>query len=181
MTNAKELPWAWQPHDTTSRSAYRIASCSVDLPPPTIGGATSSGDGESSSATASAALSQQGSGALPVLKVQHKRIDVGGWSLRTSHGPIGNAAEMDHIADLTGIPPPEMVFPHNRLLLIHERSGSTYEFDTASALCSIQGVIPSNVKVGKHLNAAASEDPAKSRLKVSYAKEWGRNRYVSSR
>ena len=55
-------------------------------------------------------------------------------------GPIGSSAEMDALSEILGIPPPEMAFPHNSLVLQHADSGFSLCFDAVRTLRSIDGV-----------------------------------------
>ncbi|KAJ1019477.1 hypothetical protein NDA16_004594 [Ustilago loliicola] len=122
-------------------------------------------------------------------------IDLGGWSVRVTSGPIGSSAEMDALSDLLGIPPPEMAFPHNSLVLQHAASGFSLCFDAVRTLRSIEGVqsanrlygidcreSPSTSKGSSGLGAKPKARVGGGSIKVAYAKEWGksRNEFVSN-
>lgn len=107
--------------------------------------------------------------------------------MRVTSGPIGSSAEMDALADLLGIPPPEMAFPHNSLVLQHPESGFSLCFDAVRTLRSVEGVqaahrlhgvdcreTPTSGKGGRL--GAKPKAKAASSIKVAYAKEWGKSR-----
>lgn len=107
--------------------------------------------------------------------------------MRVTSGPIGSSAEMDALADLLGIPPPEMAFPHNSLVLQHTESGFSLCFDAVRTLRSVEGVQSANRLYGVDCrdtptNGKSSVPGAKpkaktaSSIKVAYAKEWGKSR-----
>ncbi|CCF54514.1 hypothetical protein NDA11_001065 [Ustilago hordei] len=135
------------------------------------------------------------SSTAPSLQPTTRGIDLGGWSVRVTSGPIGSSAEMDALSDLLGIPPPEMAFPHNSLVLQHSDSGFSLCLDAVRTLRSIEGVQPQNRLYGvdcretpstsKGSSGLGAKPKAKSSggsIKVAYAKEWGksRNEFVSS-
>lgn len=161
--------WQRSVASTADGTPYTIASRTIDLPAPPAPAPAST--------SITSVSPQEPSQQLPVLKVQYKRIDIAGWSITAAHGPIGNAQEMDNMADLLGIPLPEMVFPHNSLTLEHETTRTTYSFDALSALHSVHGAQLSLSKgKGKALNPRATQP---GMLKVSHAKEWGKSRLVA--
>ncbi|PWZ03312.1 hypothetical protein BCV70DRAFT_197535 [Testicularia cyperi] len=129
----------------------------------------------------------------PSLQPSTRGIDLGGWSIKVTSGPIGSSAEMDALSDVLGIPPPEMAFPHNCLTLVHHASGFRLCFDAVRTLRSVDGVDPKNWLPGIDCRDTAwadgkpkasgagihSEKPKprnKSSIKVAYAKEWGKSR-----
>ncbi|TKY89187.1 hypothetical protein EX895_001718 [Sporisorium graminicola] len=127
----------------------------------------------------------------PSLQPTTRGIDLGGWSVRVTSGPIGSSAEMDALGDILGIPPPEMAFPHNSLVLQHADSGFSLCFDAVRTLRSVEGVQNANRLHGIDCRdaAAASSGSGKasglgakpkakgsSSIKVAYAKEWGKSR-----
>ena len=106
-------------------------------------------------------------------------------------GPIGSSAEMDALSEILGIPPPEMAFPHNSLVLQHADSGFSLCFDAVRTLRSIDGVQAANRLHGIDCRdqRTSSTKPSKSSvpgakpkaktsssIKVAYAKEWGKSR-----
>ncbi|PWN54108.1 TIP41-domain-containing protein [Violaceomyces palustris] len=135
-------------------------------------------------------------------------IEIGGWSIKVNSGNIGNSAEMDALSDLLGIPPPEMAFPRNSLLLRHPESGFNLCFDAIRALRSVAGVKEKNYLEGMDCRenssakspfdatvGAGSKRPTtgslgekptgrrnlkSSMIKVAYAQEWGKKRNESS-
>ena len=113
---------------------------------------------------------------LPLIKIEHRAIEVGGWIITCVNGPIGNAQEMDHLSDALGVPPPEMVFPHNSLTLRHSGTGSCYSFDAETALKTISGAASEATEKGKCLNPAFEATANPEYLKVSHAKEWGKDK-----
>lgn len=131
------------------------------------------------------------SSTAPSLQPTTRGIDLGGWSVRVTSGPIGSSAEMDALSDLLGIPPPEMAFPHNSLVLLHADSGFSLCFDAVRTLRSIDGVRSADRLHGIDCRdaSASSSRPTKSSvpgakpkaktsssIKVAYAKEWGKSR-----
>ncbi|CBQ70721.1 related to TIP41-negatively regulates the TOR signaling pathway [Sporisorium reilianum SRZ2] len=122
----------------------------------------------------------------PSLQPTTRGIDLGGWSVRVTSGPIGSSAEMDALGDILGIPPPEMAFPHNSLVLQHAASGFSLCFDAVRTLRSVEGVIAANRLYGIDCRDSPSasgksgglgaKPKAKGSIKVAYAKEWGKSR-----
>ncbi|EST06113.1 TIP41-like protein [Kalmanozyma brasiliensis GHG001] len=136
----------------------------------------------------SAPSSSAPSSTAPSLQPTTRGIDLGGWSVRVTSGPIGSSAEMDALADLLGIPPPEMAFPHNSLVLQHAASGFSLCFDAVRTLRSIEGVLAQNRLHGVDcregggssgsggLGAKPKGKGTAAGIKVAYAKEWGKSR-----
>lgn len=131
--------------------------------------------------------SAQGS-AVPSDKVHERGIVIGPWTVRVLRGSIANAADMDVLADLLDIPPPEMPFIKNALVLQHEPSGFSYVFDAVRALQCVLGV-RDDVQRSAMDCAYASQYTdvtetyhrprrplSQSGVQVSYAKEWGESR-----
>ncbi|SPO21563.1 related to TIP41 - negatively regulates the TOR signaling pathway [Ustilago trichophora] len=129
----------------------------------------------------------------PLLQPTTRGIDLGGWSVRVTSGPIGSSAEMDALSDILGIPPPEMAFPHNSLVLHHAESGFSLCFDAVRTLRSIDGVKSENrlygvdcrdtpsasgkaTKSGGSVPGAKPKAKKSASIKVAYAKEWGKSR-----
>ncbi|KAN0061062.1 Tap42 interacting protein [Thecaphora frezii] len=148
--------------------------------------------------TSTATSSSSGSGRTNTTKA--RGITLGGWSIRVTSGNIGSSAEMDALSDLLGIPPPEMAFPHNSLVLHHAASGFRLCFDAVRALQSVEGVKHANAlhgidcrdsgppasssaaTAGKARKSARMGEKPKGRgnfkgIKVSYANEWGKKRH----
>ncbi|KDN45581.1 TIP41-domain-containing protein [Tilletiaria anomala UBC 951] len=161
--NFESESWQWQDKNVNGVD-YRVGHKVIEHEQPTA------------SLTPASATTSQAGQVLPQIKIEHKAIHVAGWTVTAVIGPIGNAQEMDEMADLLGIPPPEMVFPHNSLTLHHEPTDTYYTLNATDALCSINGVHPKNKGKGKLRNPGASTELETSLLKVSYAKEWGKNR-----
>lgn len=114
--------------------------------------------------------------ALPPSKITHRAIRLGDWEVHASHGPIGSARELDTLEDRLGIPLPEMVFPHNRLVLTHIPSARKYVFDAEHALASVAGARGDEYAyLAKPVNPSARRDQL---LKVSHANAWGQGRCV---
>lgn len=83
-------------------------------------------------------------------------ITVNDWSIFVTKKPILNAVELDALAaDKFDFPVPEMIFGNNLVRLVSERDGSAIEFDTISALETL--------------------DPGCD-FKVSYHREWLQSR-----
>ncbi|CDR99225.1 hypothetical protein, partial [Sporisorium scitamineum] len=125
----------------------------------------------------------------PSLQPTTRGIDLGGWSVRVTRGPIGSSAEMDALGDILGIPPPEMAFPHNSLVLQHADSGFSLCFDAVRTLRSVEGVQAANRLHGIDCRDTPASSSGKSgglgakpkaksssSIKVAYAKEWGKSR-----
>ena len=98
---------------------------------------------------------------------------------------------MDALSEILSIPPPEMAFPHNSLVLSHPESGFSLCFDAVRTLRSIDGVKTENRlygidcreapngngRVGKSsVPGTKPKGKSGSSLKVAYAKEWGKSR-----
>lgn len=60
---------------------------------------------------------------------------------------------MDGLGDELGVPPPEMVFPSNALIVTHESSGFQYRFGAEEALFCVDGVAESKRLQGLDLSA----------------------------
>lgn len=98
-----------------------------------------------------------------------------------------------------GIPPPEMVFPSNRLVLRHETTGWEYVFGVEKALRCVDGVngdwrvqgvdlsqewrgqaSGGASGTGKKSTTQFGEKPDRKKkskgIKVAYADEWGKSR-----
>lgn len=129
------------------------------------------------------------SSTAPSLQPTTRGIDLGGWSVRVTSGPIGSSAEMDAFSEILGIPPPEMAFPHNSLVLQHADSGFSLCFDAVRTLRSVEGVrsanrlygidcreSPSSSKGASGLGAKPKRAAGGGSIKVAYAKEWGKSR-----
>ncbi|CAO1626605.1 unnamed protein product [Sympodiomycopsis kandeliae] len=123
-------------------------------------------------------------------RVSHRSIAISTWTVTTSRGAIGNSAYMDKLGEDLEIPPPEMVFPSNRLQVRHEPSGFEYTFRVEEALRCVDGVREQHRKSGldlsadwrgdaqPHRRANLGEKPKKKGkgIKVAYADEWGKSR-----
>lgn len=108
--------------------------------------------------------------------------------MRVTSGPIGSSSEMDALADILGIPPPEMAFPHNSLVLQHHASGFNLCFDAVRTLRSVEGVNSEHRlygidcreeggRVGRGGGLGAKpKGKGAAGIKVAYAKEWGKSR-----
>ncbi|CAD6898011.1 unnamed protein product [Tilletia controversa] len=147
--------------------------------------------------------SQGGSGGIPepavnstVPSVLSRGIQIAGWTITATKGPIASSAQMDSISSDFNIPPPEMLFPDNSLVIAHPQSGFSYTFDAVRALSSVHGVAPQHGLVGLDLRedyeraaaaAAATSGagahssklgskPKSKGIKVAYAQEWGKSR-----
>ncbi|GAC96935.1 type 2A phosphatase activator TIP41 [Pseudozyma hubeiensis SY62] len=95
---------------------------------------------------------------------------------------------MDALAEVLGIPPPEMAFPHNSLVLQHAESGFNLCFDAVRTLRSVEGVRIANrlhgvdcrdAPTGEGKSSVPGAKPkarTASSIKVAYAKEWGKSR-----
>lgn len=108
---------------------------------------------------------------------------------------------MEALGEKLGIPPPEMVFPSNRLVLRHEGSGWEYVFGVERALRCVDGVNEdwkvqgvdlsqewrgaagagaSGSGSGKKSTTQFGEKPDRKKktkgIKVAYADEWGKSR-----
>ncbi|SPO22371.1 related to TIP41 - negatively regulates the TOR signaling pathway [Ustilago trichophora] len=146
-----------------------------------------------SSSSSSSSSSIMPSPTAPSLQPTTRGIDLGGWSVRVTSGPIGSSAEMDALSDILGIPPPEMAFPHNSLVLHHAESGFSLCFDAVRTLRSIDGVKSENrlygvdcrdapsasgkaTKSGGSVPGAKPKAKQSASIKVAYAKEWGKSR-----
>ncbi|EPQ28384.1 uncharacterized protein PFL1_04211 [Pseudozyma flocculosa PF-1] len=163
-----------------------------------VSSSTSSRSGDSGTSITAAASGTSVTG-RPNSKT--RGIELGGWSIQVTSGNIGSSAEMDALSDLLGIPPPEMAFPHNSLVLHHAASGFRLCFDAVRALQSVDGVKEDNALEGIDCSESSSssipgpgtgkkrgaarmgEKPTgKGKLrsgggiKVSYADEWGKKR-----
>ena len=131
--------------------------------------------------------SAQGS-AAPSDKVLERGIVIGPWTVRVLRGSIANAADMDMLSDLLDIPPPEMPFIHNALVLQHEPSGFSYIFDAVRALHCVHGVrddvqhmAMDCAYASQHTDTNETYHRPRRRLsqsgvQVSYAKKWGESR-----
>ncbi|KAK0523189.1 Tap42 interacting protein [Tilletia horrida] len=122
-----------------------------------------------------------------VPSVVSRGIDIAGWSITATKGPIANSAQMDTFSSDYAIPPPEMLFPANTLVIAHPASGFSYTYDAVRALSTIYGVAQAKVRTGLDLrepyerSAAASSaklgsKPKSKGIKVAYAQEWGKSR-----
>ena len=131
----------------------------------------------------------EASGASPADSVTERGIVIGEWTITVLHGSIGNASEIDALTDLLGIPPPEMQFPRNALILRHRPSGFEYCFDATRALQCVEGVRSENalcpIECSIDINALDAGSRRKTHrrsssagIKVSYVDEWGKSRCV---
>ncbi|KAE8234706.1 hypothetical protein CF326_g243 [Tilletia indica] len=127
-----------------------------------------------------------------VPSVLSRGIEIAGWTITATKGPIANSAQMDSISSDFTIPPPEMLFPSNSLIIAHPHSGFSYTFDAVRALSSVHGVAAQHSRVGLDLReeyerAAAptaagvqlsklGSKPKSKGIKVAYAQEWGKSR-----
>lgn len=129
-------------------------------------------------------------------RVSHRCISISTWTITTSRGAIGNSAYMENLGDRLAVPPPEMVFPSNTLVVRHEPSGFEYRFVAEDALRCVDGVqsdvrmqgfdlsadwrSPPNSETSAHPSRRANlgEKPKKKGkgIKVAYADEWGKSR-----
>lgn len=127
-------------------------------------------------------------------RVAHRSISISSWTITTSRGAIGNSAYMDELGDGLGVPPPEMVFPSNTLVIKHEKSGWSYRFGAEEALRCVEGVAKarrldgvdlsegwrveasSSKAGGGHHKTLGAKPQAKRGIKVAYAQEWGKSR-----
>ncbi|ETS62516.1 hypothetical protein PaG_03148 [Moesziomyces aphidis] len=154
-----------------------------------MSGATSWSHTPARAPSAPSSSHPSGTSTAPSLQPTTRGIDLGGWSVRVTSGPIGSSAEMDALSEVLGIPPPEMAFPHNSLVLQHAASGFSLCFDAVRALRSIDGVQSRNrlhgidcresAAAGKATRSSVpgAKPPKKSSsIKVAYAKEWGKSR-----
>ncbi|SNX82696.1 related to TIP41 - negatively regulates the TOR signaling pathway [Melanopsichium pennsylvanicum] len=140
------------------------------------------------STTSSSSSASVPTSTAPSAQPTTRGIDLGGWSVRVTSGPIGSSAEMDALSDVLGIPPPEMAFPHNSLVLQHTKSGFNLCFDAVRTLRSVDGVQSANrlygidcrdvpTKRGKSsVPGAKPKGKGGNGIKVAYAKEWGKSR-----
>lgn len=153
-----------------ARPKYRVFEnvCHTDAPKPAHG--TESG------------------GASPSDQVLERGIHIGPWKITVLHGSIANATEVDQLSALLEVPPPEMPFPRNALVLEHEPSGFSYCFDSTRALACVHGVREDVRREGldcvQEMALVPSSTPRRRRLsqsaiKVAYAHEWGKSRYVA--
>ena len=125
-------------------------------------------------------------GASPSDRVLERGIHIGPWTITVMHGSIANATEVDQLSDRLGVPPPEMPFPRNALVLQHAPSGFTYCFDATRALECVDGVNEDVHRTGIDCahDMALTEPKQRPRrrsqgtIKVAYASEWGKSRYV---
>lgn len=97
---------------------------------------------------------------------------------------------MDRLGDRLGLPPPEMVFPSNTLVISHKPSGFEYRFAADEALRCIDGVAAKVRLEGLDLSkdwraqdshrrghkTLGAKPQAKRGIKVAYAQEWGKSR-----
>lgn len=72
--------------------------------------------------------------------------------------PISKSGKIDELSAELGIPLPEMIFGDNEVLIIHEASGWSIDFNTPAALDCVD-------KTGE------------SMLQVAHSAEWQRTRY----
>lgn len=130
---------------------------------------------------------QQVTGSGPPEQVWTRGIVVGDWTVRVTHGSIANAGDIDALTDKLGIPPPEMPFLHNSLILEHAPSGFSYCFDAARALQCVDGVRTEQQLTPIQYSGTPTADPpvrpkrslSRSGIQVAYAKEWGQSRYAA--
>lgn len=80
-----------------------------------------------------------------------------GFKITTRKSPILKAGPIEQMTTKLGITPPEMIFGDNKVSIEHERTGWNIEFNAFDALDRVD-------KTGE------------SMLKVSYSKEWQKNR-----
>lgn len=82
-----------------------------------------------------------------------------GFKITTRKLPILKAGPIEEMTSKLGITPPEMIFGDNSVSIEHERTGWSINFNSFDALDRVD-------KTGEAM------------LKVSYSKEWQKNRYV---
>lgn len=128
--------------------------------------------------------------AVPSEQVLERGIDIGPWTVRVRHGSIANASELDALSDQLDIPPPEMPFLQNALILEHTPSGFTYCFDAIRALQCVDGIRTSlqltpidcarECAAGMDIGSTGRHKRTLSRsgIKVAHAGAWGQSRYV---
>lgn len=125
----------------------------------------------------------KGSTALDSINV--KGISLSGWNIESHRGSIADSKTIDECSTQWGIPLPEMPFDKNRLVIKHESSGWTYQFDALKALRSIDGVeegfrLFGMGPPGKTTRTVFGQKPSKSRrVKVAHASEWEKRRCVA--
>lgn len=91
-------------------------------------------------------------------------IKIHSWHLTSTTHPISNSSEIDAAQNaLGGLPLPEMTFGNNTLVLKEENSGWEYAFDAVGAL--------RGVRLGEFEDGDGG-------VKVGYAKEWLKSRWV---
>lgn len=126
-----------------------------------------------------------GSTALDSFNV--KGITLSGWNIESHRGSIADSKTIDECSSQWGIPLPEMPFDKNKLVIKHESSGWTYQFDALKALRSVDGVDDSCRLIGigpplKTTKSVFGQKPIKSRrVKVAHATEWEKKRWVATR
>ncbi|WFD31460.1 Tap42 interacting protein [Malassezia sp. CBS 17886] len=116
--------------------------------------------------------------------VLQRGIHTGPWTVEVLHGSIANAAEVEALSELLEIPPPEMPFPRNALVLRHAPTAFTYIFDATRALQCVDSVCEDRRRSGVDCCEEAERMGARPRrlsgmgIKVAYASEWGRSRRI---
>jgi len=95
--------------------------------------------------------------AVPATKDAGSSIAQAGFTITTHKLPILKAGPIEQMAEKLGISPPEMIFGDNAIRIEHAKSGWSIEFNAFDALDRVD-------KTGN------------SMLKVSYSKEWQKNR-----
>jgi len=95
--------------------------------------------------------------AVPAPTDTGSSITQAGFSITTHKLPILKAGPIEQMTDKLGISPPEMIFGDNAIRIDHAKSGWSIEFNAFDALDKVD-------KTGN------------SMLKVSYSKEWQKNR-----
>lgn len=134
-------------------------------------------------------------------RVSHRSISIEDWTITTSRGAIGNSAYMEKLADDLALPPPEMVFPSNTVVVSHAPTGFQYRFEVEKAIKCTEGVNTEHKMQGidfsadwrsamgsasasgsgsqQHRRRDLGEKPQKKKnkgIKVAYADEWGKSR-----
>ncbi|CAO1635028.1 unnamed protein product [Parajaminaea phylloscopi] len=129
-------------------------------------------------------------------RVTHRSIAIASWNITTTRGAIGNSAYMDDLGQRLGVPPPEMVFPTNTLVVTHTPTGFAYRFNAEEALRCVEGVAGDCRLTGAdlsqdwrthagtagsthhHARRTVGEKPKRKNkaIKVAYAEEWGKSR-----
>ncbi|PWN42829.1 TIP41-domain-containing protein [Ceraceosorus guamensis] len=117
--------------------------------------------------------------------LRHKGIKIAGFTIRVTHGSIASSAAIDELSSDLQIPMPEMPFLKNRVSIEHEATGWKYDLDSVEALKCVEGVAEAHKLEGISFGVAGSttararvgeKKKRRNKVKVAYAKEWGRSR-----